>query len=97
MIIGALPADCVAYRSLGPFGAATLPAGLRRAHRLKAGCWGVLEVIAGRVRFIDEEDPARAPVDLGAGDRIVIAPGDLHHIEPEGEFTLGIRLFQQPV
>jgi tellurite resistance-related uncharacterized protein len=45
----ALPDGAWAYRTIGPFAADTIPAGLLRMHNLKAGAWGVLTVEAGAV------------------------------------------------
>ena len=84
-----LPAGAVAYRTIGPFDAATLPAGLRAEHRLKPGAWGLLELTAGSLSFVwdDEEgglDELVAPV------RLVVPPQVPHHVEGEGPFALTI-------
>ena len=90
-----LPGDCEAYRHLGPFAAATLPAGLLRAHALKPGCWGVLTVAAGRIDFV-WEDALDEPVQLNAGGSIVIPPERRHHLDVTGEFSLAICLYRTP-
>jgi hemoglobin len=90
-----LPADCEAYRRLGPFIASTLPPGLLRAHALKPGCWGVLTVEAGHIVYVWDDAPDE-PIALGAGNSVVISPERRHHIAVDGEFRLGIMLFRQP-
>ena len=86
---GELPLGSVAYRTIGPFGAESLPAGLRAEHRLKEGTWGVLDLSEGSLRFVwdDEEggeDRLVAPV------RFVVPPQVLHHVEGDGPFELTI-------
>ena len=39
------------YKSTPVFDENTLPAGLRREHRTKAGVWGIIRVLEGRVRY----------------------------------------------
>ena len=43
------------YRCTPVFDEATLPAALRKEHRTKAGTWGLIRVIDGRLhlRFLD--------------------------------------------
>ena len=39
------------YKSTPVFDENTLPAGLRKEHRTKAGVWGVIRVLEGRLRY----------------------------------------------
>jgi tellurite resistance-related uncharacterized protein len=61
---------------------ATMPAALRRAHRVAARTWGLLEVEAGQVRFVADTDP---PMDvLVTPARPQPIPPELdHHVTPE--------------
>jgi tellurite resistance-related uncharacterized protein len=86
---GDLPLGSVAYRTIGPFGAQSLPTGLRAEHRLKEGTWGLLELSEGALRFVWDDaeggaDELRAPVTL------VVPPQVPHHVEGEGPFALTI-------
>jgi len=86
---GALPPDCAAYRTIGPFDAASLPQGLRSEHSLKPGVWGVLSLVEGAIGFVwaDGEggrEELTAPVDL------VVPPQVLHHVEANQPFVLSI-------
>lgn len=92
-----LPEGCDAYRSLGPFTAQTVPAGLQKAHSLKAGCWGVLKIEGGSVDFVWEDVPNGSATRLEAGDSILIPPGRLHHLELDGDVTLGLTFYQRSV
>jgi tellurite resistance-related uncharacterized protein len=78
---GILPDGLTLVRVTDVFDADTVPAGLRRAHRVAVGVWGVLRVEAGAVRFV-WEDEVGMPLDLVAGDSAVIEPDRLHHVEP---------------
>lgn len=66
---------------------ASLPAGLRRAHRLAARTWGRLWVGAGRLSFRAETSP---PIerDLEEGDVQTIPPAVVHSVE----LTPGTRM-----
>lgn len=78
---GELPARLVVRRSLGPFDAGSLPAGLRRDHRLPARTWGLLRVQRGRVRLAIEAGPPEA--GTGAAQVIELFAGDERAIPPE--------------
>ena len=86
---GGLPPGSVAYRTIGPFDGHTLPAGLRAEHRLKEGTWGLLELSAGSLRFVWDDE--KGGVDkLVAPTTLVVPPQIPHHVESDGPFTLTI-------
>lgn len=76
----ALPPGSSFVRATPEFDADSVPGGLLRAHRIAEGVWGVLVVSAGTVNYVLEASDSA--VSLSAGDRQVIAPGVLHHVEP---------------
>ncbi len=78
---GELPTGLTPQRTTDEFDASSVPDGLRRAHRLGAAVWGLLEVSEGTLVFV-WEDGTGEPVSLGAGDSLVIPPDVLHHVEP---------------
>jgi tellurite resistance-related uncharacterized protein len=86
---GELPPSSVAYRTIGPFGARTLPTGLRAEHRLKEGTWGVIELSEGSLRFVWDDEAGGAD-EVVAPARIVIPPRVPHHVEGDGPFSLTI-------
>ncbi|MGC2189855.1 MAG: DUF1971 domain-containing protein, partial [Candidatus Sulfotelmatobacter sp.] len=51
MSVRTAPSSKVPYRCTPIFDETTLPAGLRREHRTKAGVWGVIRVLEGRLRY----------------------------------------------
>jgi tellurite resistance-related uncharacterized protein len=86
---GHLPLGSHAYRTIGPFDAESLPAGLRAEHRLKAGTWGLLDLTQGSLRFVWDDDRGGAEA-LNAPARLVVPPQVLHHVESDGPFALSI-------
>jgi len=85
----ALPDGARAYRTIGPFAADTIPAGLLRRHNLKPDAWGLLTVEAGAVRFCWDDD-AGGSRTLTAGDTMLVPPLVPHHLERSGPVTLRI-------
>ena len=71
------PEGLTVTRTAGPFDETTIPAGLRRAHRVPAGTWGQLRVLDGALEFSMQTHP---PVErrLAAGDSQFIPPGVSH-------------------
>jgi tellurite resistance-related uncharacterized protein len=74
-----LPEGLEVVRTAGPFDELTLPAGLRRQHRVADATWGMLRVVSGTAHFSMETDPPII-VDLCAGDEQPIPPGVLHSV-----------------
>jgi tellurite resistance-related uncharacterized protein len=76
-------------RTAGPFDAATVPAGLRRDHRVAEGTWAVVRVLDGSLRFTMATDP---PVDrvLRAGDAQPVPPGVPHAVHPDGPVRVAV-------
>lgn len=89
----ALPSGVEPYRTIGPFDAATLPAGLRAEHRLKEGAWGLLALSAGSLRFVWDDELGGAD-DLAAPATLVIPSQVPHHVEGEGPFSLTVAFYR---
>lgn len=67
----------------------TMPAALRRAHRVATGTWGRLRVESGSLRFVARTDPMTDVIvesDLAQG----IPPHVEHYVEPRGPTRLAI-------
>lgn len=83
-----LPSGLELRRTAGPFDAGTLPAGLKRDHRVPSRTWGVLRVLSGTTHFRMATEP---PVDrrLVVGERQAIPPGVPHSLElTDGEVAV---------
>jgi len=81
------------YKRTSVFDENTLPAGLRREHRTKAGVWGVIRVLDGRVRY-QVLDPA-SEVILEPGRPGLILPDEPHLVEPLGSMRMQIEFYHQ--
>ena len=77
-----LPEGLRPARTTATWDASTVPAALRRAHRVAAGTWGLLEVETGTVRFVAATDP---PIDVQVTrEHPQPIPPELdHHVEPD--------------
>lgn len=82
------------YKSTPVFDQDTLPAALRSRHATKAGVWGVIRVIEGRLRLICL-DPSSEQV-LDADEAAVLLPGQPHFVTPEGAMKMRIDFYDQP-
>jgi tellurite methyltransferase len=85
-----LPGGLEVVRSTRIFDEGSMPAGLRRAHRVAAGLWGRLHVEEGTLRFRAATQPPME-VELGPGGIQPIPPETDHDVEPEGP----VRFFVQ--
>ena len=71
----------------------TLPAGLRREHRTKAGVWGVIRVFEGRVRY-----RVLAPVSemiLDPDHSGLVLPDQPHLVEPLGPIRMRVEFYDR--
>jgi tellurite resistance-related uncharacterized protein len=84
--------DAEPYRTIGPFDAATFPAGLRRTHDLKEGTWGKVALEAGNLVFVWEDDEGGRE-ELTAPAEIVVPPRTPHHVEGDN-FTVSITFYR---
>jgi hemoglobin len=92
--LAARPVSREPYRSTPEFDQDTLPAGLRRDHRTKAGTWGVIRVLEGRLRLHWADPPATR--ELAAGDTAVVAPEQTHWVEPVGPMRMRVDFHDAP-
>lgn len=82
------------YRSSPLFDQETLPAALRRAHSTKAGVWGVIRVVEGRVRYVRAESASESILDPETPG--LIRPEELHYVEPLGPMKMRVDFYDRP-
>ena len=70
----------------------TIPAGLRRSHRVAADTWGRIVVQSGRLRFVAATMP-RIDVVLESGSIQAVPPGIFHEVEPLGTVRCSVEFF----
>jgi tellurite resistance-related uncharacterized protein len=73
----------------------TLPAGLRRRHRVAEGTWGCLRVLEGSLGFSMDSDPP-VEIHLAAGGRQPIPPGVEHAVTVERPVRLVVEFYTGP-
>jgi len=79
----AIPAGYVAYRRTPVFTRETVPAGLLRSHRTKAGTWGLLHVLEGQLLFRILEPVSETLLEPGRPPGVI--PSQVpHEVEPRG-------------
>lgn len=77
-----LPDGLAPYRRTPLFDQDSLPAGLKREHRTKAGVWALIHVVEGRLLYrilTPREERVLSPGTPG-----VVAPEQPHTVEPLG-------------
>jgi tellurite resistance-related uncharacterized protein len=86
--------SAVPYRSTPVFDEATLPAALRKEHRTKAGVWGVVRVIEGRVKltYLDPHFETVVTPDLPG----LILPEQPHFVDPLGAVKMQVDFYDEP-
>ncbi len=90
-----LPDDLVVVRTTATWDEHTMPAGLRRDHRVAAGVWGRLRVEAGALRFVARTEPV-TDVIVGPDDAQAIPPDVPHTVEPQGATRFAVEFLAPP-
>lgn len=84
-----LPGELHLARTAGPFDADSLPAALRRDHRVADRTWGVVRVLEGSVVVeLATEPPITA--HLVAGEHQPLPPGVPHHLRVAGPVIVAV-------
>lgn len=92
-----LPSGLIAYRRTPVFNQDTIPAGLRREHRTKAGVWAVITVLEGELRFRTIEPISQTLISPGVPG--IVAPEQPHQVDPHGAVRFFVEFYrggQQP-
>lgn len=81
------------YKSTPVFDRETLPAGLRRKHRTKAGVWGVIRMLEGRLRLtFTETGEARTLSPSAPG---LVRPEEPHLVAPLGPMRMRVDFYDR--
>ncbi len=82
------------YKITPPFTEETLPEALRREHSTKAGAWGLIRMLEGRVRlhFADNGTSEELTPERPG----VVAPQRVHWVETMGPMRMRIEFHDQP-
>lgn len=82
------------YRSTPVFDEASLPPALRGRHNTKAGVWGVVRVIEGRLKltYLDPE----SELTLDPQTPGLLLPEQPHFVEPLGPVKMQVDFYHAP-
>lgn len=82
------------YKCTPVFDETTLPAGLRKEHRTKAGVWGVIRVLEGRICY-HVLNPVSETI-LDAEHPGLVLPDQPHFVEPLGPIRMLVEFYDRP-
>jgi tellurite resistance-related uncharacterized protein len=82
------------YKSTPMFDAERLPQGLRKVHSTKEGTWGVIRILAGRLRLFFPETGAETVLTPDSPG--LVHPGEPHLVEPLGPFRMQVDFYRAP-
>jgi len=82
------------YRSTPIFDETTLPAALRGRHNTKAGVWGVVHILEGRLRLTYLDPPS--DIILDPDHPGLILPEQPHHVTPLGPMKMRVDFYDAP-
>jgi len=88
-----MTAPAAPYKSTPVFDEVTLPARMQREHRTKAGAWGVIRVLEGRLRY-QVLDPGSEAI-LEPDRPGLILPEQPHLVEPLGPVRLQVEFYDR--
>lgn len=91
------PAGLREYKRTPVFTEGTIPKGLLRDHCTKAGTWGLIHILEGRLRYIVNE-PEVCTIELQPGVAGIVVPEMKHRVEPVGtvRFCVGFHCSAAP-
>jgi tellurite resistance-related uncharacterized protein len=90
-----LPEGLEVVRTTPVWDGTSMPAALRRSHRVAARTWGLVRVEEGRLRFRAATTPA-IDVVLGPGDAQPVPPDVEHDVAPEGPVRFFVAFLGPP-
>lgn len=80
------------YKVTPVFDEASLPLGLRRVHSTKAGVWGLVRILEGRLRLSFPE--TGLDLVLARGEAGLVAPCEPHLVEPLSPFRMQVEFYR---
>ena len=81
------------YRRTPVFDETSLPAALRAAHSTKAGVWGMVRVLLGRVRLTYVAQERALVLDPATPGPLL--PQQVHYVEPLGPMQMFVEFYDR--
>lgn len=88
-----LPENVNSYKKTATFNQETVPAGLLKAHTTKAGTWGKINIISGKLLYMIETEPQES-IELSPSKYGVVEPEVPHHVQPLGEVEFFVEFYK---
>ncbi len=88
-----LPKGVAAYARTATFSARSIPENLRQSHRTKAGTWGKIVVLEGKLLYRILE-PAVREFELSPAVPGIVEPDVPHEVAPIGEVRFFIEFYR---
>lgn len=88
-----LPSDVHPYKKTPIFTQETVPEGLLKAHTTKAGTWGKICIIKGKLLYVIETEPQKS-IELSPSTYGVVEPEIPHHVKPLGEVEFFVEFYK---
>jgi len=79
------------YKVTPEFDEDTLPAGLRKEHRTKAGVWGVIRILEGRLKYTVLDPVSESILDPDHSG--LVLPDRPHLVEPLGPMRMQVEFY----
>lgn len=90
---GEFPAGLQPYNRTPLFTEVTIPAGLARHHSTKAGVWGLIQVVEGRLRYRIIEPPVESILDPSHPG--IVQPTQPHEVAALGPVRFFVEFYRQ--
>ena len=88
-----LPESVSAYARTAVFSAQSIPEGLRKSHRTKAGTWAKIVILEGRLRYRILE-PELREFELSSDVPGVVEPQVPHEVEAVGNVSFYVEFYR---
>ncbi len=95
MTMPKLPPEVREYNRTPTFDSGSTPAGLLNNHNTKAGVWGEIMVLQGTVEYVIE-GPQGGSFTLQPGVVGVVAPEQVHHVQPQPGSRFYVAVLRHP-
>lgn len=88
-----LPTAAKPYKKTPTFNQDSVPPGLLKAHQTKAGTWGSIVVLSGKLLYRILE-PVAEEIELSPSHPGVVEPQILHEVEPLGAVEFYVEFYR---
>ena len=88
-----LPREVTAYKRTATFDQESIPAPLLKGHTTKAGTWGIIVVLHGRLLYRILE-PALEEIELSPELAGIVEPTMRHEVQPLGEIEFYVEFYR---